>query len=65
MESGWLNLEATPKSKAKKLSKTKQKLKEMDDDAQDYGVEELEKIDQSYWYVKEDDCKDWALLDYP
>ena len=25
MESGWLNLEATPKSKAKKLSKTKQK----------------------------------------
>ena len=57
MESGWLNLEATPKSKANKLSKTKQKLKEMDD-AQDYGVEELEKIEQSYWYVKEDDGKD-------
>ena len=57
MESGWLNLEATPKSKAKKLSKTKQKLKELDD-AQDYGVEELEEVEQSYWYVKDEDAKD-------
>ena len=52
-----MNLEATPESRAKKLSKTKQKLKEMDD-AQDYGVEEPDEIEQSYWYIKEDDGKD-------
>ena len=57
MESGWLNLEATPESRAKKLSKTKQKLKEMDN-AQDCGVEELDNVRQSYWHVEEDDCKD-------
>ena len=51
MESGWLSLEPTAESRAKKLSKTKQKLKEMDD-AQEEVVED--DVDNAYWKIEDD-----------
>ena len=53
MESGWLNLEATPESRAKKLSKTKKKIEELDKEAQ-LEADNAE-MASSFWMIEKDD----------
>ena len=53
MESGWLSLEATPESRAKKLSKTKKKIQELDEEAQ-LEVDDKEE-GHSFWIIEKED----------
>ena len=53
MESGWLDLEATPESQLRKMSKQKKALQKIDDD-----MAKKETEDKETYYWKDEDYKD-------